>query len=366
MNQQLPAYICPSCGITGKPGRSGHRCACGTAWQLDFKAGLPKNLVQQRAAGLWRYREALPVDCQQRVSLGESMTALLPFEHEGRMVLLKCEHHLPTGSYKARGAAVLVSALAQAGIERFKEDSSGNAGAAMAAYAGRAGLEATIFIPESASGGKLMQVEEAGALLIRVPGKRQAATDALHEYLPEVEYASHIWNPFFSHGVKTMAYEIVEQLSWRQPEALLMPVGHGSLLLALWLGFRELQHLGIIHNPPRLIGVQAAGCPPLADSWRQRPPSRIMETAAEGIAIAEPARPAEVLAAVEQSGGDLLEVSEQQILEANQVLKQNGILVEPTSAVAFAGWLNGSFDGGSVVIPLTGNGLKSLLSFDSR
>ena len=225
--------------------------------------------VDERNYTLWRYQAALPVpDAATPVTLGEGWTPLVAAEWDGRPLHFKAEYLNPTGSFKDRGAAVVVTALKAMGVRDIVEDSSGNAGAALAAYAARAGLSAAIYVPAHASPVKQAQIAAYGAEVVPVPGPRAEATRAVRQAAEGgAVYASHVYSPFFAQGVKTLAFELWEQLGGRAPESIVVPVGHGSLLLGLYQGLRALLLAGLIERLPRLFGVQARACAPLARAW---------------------------------------------------------------------------------------------------
>ena len=325
--------------------------------------------IANRPASLWRYAEALPA-FDEPISLGETVTPLVPFEIGGSQLLAKCEFNCPTGSYKDRGAALLMSHLVQRGITTVVEDSSGNAGAAMAAYAARAGIDITIFCPASAAAGKLVQIQTYGATLRRIDGPRPRATEALldHVQATGATYASHLWHPLFVEGVKTMAFEIAEQLDWDPPDVVLCPVGAGSILLGLHLGFDQLRQAGIVARVPRLVAVQAASNAALQRAFAAGAegvePGETKPTLAEGIALPAPARDREVLAGLRETGGTVVAVEEEQILAGVARLGRCGLFVEPTSAVIWNGFEQLREDGyvaagETVVAVLSGNGLKA-------
>jgi threonine synthase len=347
------------------------QCDCGGALDLRLPpARLSPNLVQQRPPDLWRYREALPPLAIQ-VSLGESMTPLVSFEHRGRKILLKCDYLLPTGSYKDRGAAILISRLQSMGVQRVVEDSSGNAAASLAAYAARAGIDIEVFCPASASPGKLAQIKLYGARLRLIEGPRQCATEALKRHVAATGdfYASHLWNPYFLEGVKTVAFEIAEQNGWQAPGVIICPVGAGSILLGLYKGFTELQQTGVIGRLPRLFAAQAANICPVYHAYERHDTDvPAMEgarpTLAEGIALPCPVRGVELLQALRVTNGGVAAVSEEEILEGLVVLGRRGICVEPTSAVVVKALEHledaGVIDAGEqVVLVLSGFGLKA-------
>ena len=347
------------------------RCRCGGA--LDLLLPTPQiapDLIQPRPPDLWRYREALP-PLASRVSLGESMTPLISFDHRGRDLWLKCDYLLPTGSYKDRGAAILMSHLQAIGIQRVVEDSSGNAAASLAAYAARAGIDIEVFCPASTSAGKLAQIKLYGARLHLIEGPRQRTTEALERHIAATGdvYASHLWHPYFLEGVKTIAFEIAEQNGWQAPGVVICPVGAGSILLGLYKGFTELQEAGVIDRLPRLFAAQAANICPVYRAYEQHdsdvpPMVALQPTLAEGIALPRPVRGPLLLQALRDTNGGVAIVSEAEIREGLVILGRRGICVEPTSAVVVKAFEHLE-DAGTiqaheqVVLVLSGFGLKA-------
>ncbi len=178
---------------------------------------------------MWRFREALPIENDENiVSFQEGYTPLLPFQVEGRPILLKQEHLFPTGSFKDRGASVLISRAKELGVERVVEDSSGNAGAAIAAYAAQAGIACDIYVPDNTSPAKLAQIKLYGARLHKIPGSRENTAEAARDMAKDHFYASHVWNPYFFQGTKTFSFEIWEQLGGQAPDTILCLDGHKS------------------------------------------------------------------------------------------------------------------------------------------
>jgi threonine synthase len=343
------------------------KCECGGLLDIEFKPAFPIAKITNRKPTLWRYREAIPVeDDENIVSFHEGFTPLLPVEFLGKTVWLKQDHLFPTGSYKDRGASVLISKAKELGVKAVVEDSSGNAGCAIAAYCAKAGIACEIFVPEDTSPGKLAQIQLYGASLHKVPGSREDTARAVIQAAGKHYYASHSWNPFFFHGTKTFAFEICEQLEWQAPEAVIVPVGNGTLLLGVYIGFRELRQAGITDKMPKIIGVQAAHCAPLfkafAGGLNDFVPIEKRDTLAEGIAIAEPVRGRQILKAVENSGGGFLEVEEEEIKKALFELARKGFYVEPTAAATIAAipqYLSQLKRNEIIVSVLTGHGLKS-------
>jgi len=306
------------------------------------------------------------------VTLGEGWTPLVAAEWEGQPIYLKAEHMNPTGSFKDRGAAVLVTALKAAGVRDVVEDSSGNAGAALAAYAARAGLHAAVYVPAHASPVKQTQIAAFGAEVVSVVGPRTEATRAVLEAVEGgAVYASHVYSPLYPHGMKTIAFEVWEQLDGRAPTSVVMPLGHGGLLLGLYQGLCELLAAGLIEQMPRLWGIQAQPCAPLARAWErsadEAEPVEEGETVAEGVRIAAPPWGRAVLAAVRGSDGAIMALGDNETLAAQRRLACQGVYVEPTSALAVAALdhLRGRL-GDAPVIVLTGSGFKSPRQIDDQ
>jgi threonine synthase len=308
------------------------------------------------------------------VGLGEGGTPLAPLGLGSQTLLLKCEHVNPTGSFKDRGTSVLVSALKAAGVAEALEDSSGNAGASFAAYAAHAGIRARVFIPDSASGVKRRQIEAYGARPTRILGPRSnAALAAARAAEAGGIYASHAHLPHGLAGMATVAFEIFEQLG-QFPGSVIVPVGQGTLLLGLYRGFRALESAGLGGGIPQLVGVQARACAPIWAVQRSGAAglglTSEQPTIAEGIRILRPLRGDLVLRAVEESGGWMEAVEEEEIRAGWAELARRGFFVEPTSAVVLPAFRRAVGTGGRTsaalrepaVAVLTGSGYKHALS----
>ncbi len=355
-------FHCRSCGAAYPWSAAVWRCACGGLLDAQEPDRFDPASVETGDPTLWRYRHALPA--AEPVSLGEGWTPLLSDRLAGREVYLKLDYLMPTGSFKDRGASVQVARLVEAGVERVVEDSSGNAGGALAAYCARAGIGCGIYCPAATSPHKTRLMEAVGARVIRVPGPRQAAAEAVRAVTETTFYASHGWDPAYRVGTATAAYEIAEQLAWLAPDSVVAPVGNGTLILGLAAGFARLRRDGVVGSVPRLYAVQAEACAPLAEAWRigGDEPAAVTPapTIAEGIAVARPARGTRILAAIRGTAGRVLSVGESSIRQALSELHGRGWYVEPTSAVALAGAavLGGEL-GRTAVVVLTGSGMKS-------
>ncbi len=331
---------------------------------LSHLPGIAPADIDARAHGLWRYRAALPLADAKPVTLGEGWTPLLARRLAGIDVHVKCEWIMPTGSFKDRGASVMLTGLRAQGVAHVLEDSSGNGGAAVAAYAAAAGMAATIMAPDSTSSAKTLAMRAAGATVELIPGNRQATADAAVARSRSIFYASHNWHPFFLHGTKTLAYELWEQLGFRQPDNVVIPCGAGSNILGCAIGFGELLRAGQIARLPRLFAAQPRNCAPIAAEAAGEEPPPIRQTIAEGTAIAHPVRQREVVAALRESGGGGVMVEEEAIAAATLALAETGLYVEPTSAQALPALqtllAEGRIERGeTTVIVLTGSGLKA-------
>ncbi|MFC7322929.1 threonine synthase [Halobacillus campisalis] len=335
-----------------------------------YKTSFPLEKIKTRSASLWRYKEALPFRKDEYFSsltLGEGMTPLVSFNSTEPNLLMKMDYLMPTGSFKDRGAAVLIAKALELGVTSVIADSSGNAGTSIAAYCARANMNCHIYVPDSTSQKKLGQIEAHGAQIHKVSGSREAAAlaamkavEAEHKF-----YASHVYNPFFYEGTKTFAFEIWEQLGFQLPDTVVLPVGNGTLLLGAFIGFKNLKEAEATDKIPKIIGVQAEGCAPIAKAIRNNLNVSAVKnkgTQAEGIAIADPARGNQVSAAVKSTGGNIVTAPEEGIDAAQKELAQRGFFVEPTTAATYAAF-NKYRDSITtvddvVVMSLCGSGLK--------
>ena len=363
-------YQCVKCRNTYQISPLRYKCDCGNALNLVSDSHRVLNPQSPAAMSLWRYRDALPIDAETEiVTLGEGMTPLVPLDADRPEHLVKLDYLCPTGSYKDRGAAVLLTHLKALGVKAVVEDSSGNAGAAIAAYSARAGIRCTIYCPAATSKGKLRQISAYGAELKLVPGNRMATTEAVKVAAETTCYASHNWHPFFLEGTKTLAYEIVEQLGWHAPTHVICPVGFGSIYLGLFIGFRELQAQGVISTTPRLLGVQPDVCCPIynADVENAASISRMAQTEktlAEGITAELPIRGDLILEALRSTNGAFTTINDEDVRSGISTLATKGIYVEPTSAVlvkAYQKFQQAEViqEGDLTVSILTGIGLKA-------
>ena len=277
------ALICPKCGKTFSIGEVHQLCECGSPLLVQYDLEKAKETITRgsfhgRGANLWRYRELLPVqDDRNIVSLGEGYTPLLPLERAGKIsgipnLFLKDEGIIPTGTFKARGAAVGVSRAKELGVRQLAMPTNGNAGAAWSVYGARAGIEVTIVMPEDAPKITRNECAAAGAKLYLVKGlisdcgKIVGAGVKAHGWFD----ASTLKEPYRIEGKKTMGLEIAEQFGWELPDVILYPTGGGVGIIGIWKALKELREIGIVQGPlPRLVAVQAEGCAPIVKAYEE-------------------------------------------------------------------------------------------------
>ncbi len=304
--------------------------------------------------GLFKLHKEVGEEVSQKISIGEMETPMLKSKLNNMDVYFKLDYLRPTGSFKDRGAFVLINQLKEMGISEIVEDSSGNAGAAIAAYCAAAGIKCSIYLKEDTSLGKIKQIGAYGADLIKVPGSRDDVSAAILAAATHTYYASHVYNPLFFEGTKSLAYEIYDQVG--VPDYIFVPTGNGTMLLGLYIGFKEIGKL------PRLIAVQSQNCQPIYNKFHGLPATPVTETAAEGIAIGKPMRITEIIEAIKDSKGDIITVADDGVVAAQKLLAKQGIYIEVTSGSAIAGVLKyfatSNTDNKKIVIPLTGFGLK--------
>jgi threonine synthase len=334
------------------------------------RAGIGPTDVDTSVRSLWRYRAALPGAIARPVSLGEGCTPLVAARWGTQEVRFKLEWFSPTGSFKDRGTTVMISALAGAGVDAVIEDSSGNGGSSVAAYCAAARIRARILVPEGTSPTKVRQARAYGAEVVPVPGDRDATARRAVLEATGTCYASHNWHPLFLQGIKTLAYEVWEDLGCTAPDAVVTVAGAGSTVLGFDVGFGELLAAGRIGRPPRLLVAQPARCAPIHAAFHNQPEPEFGRTIAEGTAIRQPVRLPEVVDAIRRSGGDTAAIGEQEIIAAVRRLAGLGLYAEPTSATAAAAIdvfaARGAIrTGETTVVVLTGSGLKAAQAMET-
>ena len=361
-------YVSPASGEEFSSEKALWSTNDGLHLNLTLGHGLKADQIATKENSLWRYAAAIRVDAANAISLGEGWTPLIDSNWGGRDTSFKLEFVAPSGSFKDRGTTVLFTYLRNVGVTSVLEDSSGNAGASMATYAAAGGMKCRILVPAAAPRAKIAQIAAMGAEVQLVGGTRQDVAQEALKQAKEIFYASHNWQPFFIEGTKTLAFELWEQSGFKAPDAVVVPVGYGSNVLGLWIGFNELLRAGVVDRVPRIYAVQAENCAAFYKAWSQGVdefvPFEPKPTIADGIASLHPVRMKEVIDAVRNSGGAVVAVSETEITTALGQLAQRGFFVEPTSASAGAALtrlqqqrLISAQE--RVVMVLTGSGLKA-------
>lgn len=361
-------FVCSRCGAREPVTTRAARCRCGGLWDLDAQhPPFTPEGIDRGEWSLFRYRAFLGLDddsAWRAVTMGEGMTPVVAIDEN---LSAKMDCLMPTLSFKDRGAAVLIAHCRSIGVERVVQDSSGNAGHAVAAYCARAGIACEIFVPEGTSPKKIDLIRAAGAEVTVVPGGRDHCADVCRAKAADegLYYANHVYNPVFYEGTRTFVYEIWEQLG-RLPANILVPVGNGTLFLGLMAGLEELLAAGLIDAVPQVIAVQASSCDPLlraAEAGADEPvPVAAGPTLAEGIAIGEPMRGTQILALARRHGVRFVQAPEDEILRARAELDARGLHCEHTTAANLAAYWQYCRQWGPTpdcLTTLCGAGLKS-------
>ncbi len=363
-------------------------CSCGAPllarYRLDAArdalggdAGRVADRLARRPANLWRYAEVLPAVAP--VTLGEGFTPLLEARHlaadlDFESLWIKDEAVNPTGSFKARGMTTAVSVAVAHGVKRVAAPSAGNAGSALAAYGGRAGLEVHLFLPETTPAPFVLEARRLGATVELIPGSIADAGRAMREVLGPPEEndwfdMSTLREPFRVEGKKTMAYEIVEQLGFRLPDVIFYPTGGGTGIIGMWKAFDEMEQLGWIGRArPRMISVQAAGCAPIVRAWEKgrstAEPWVDPVTAASGLRVPRSLGDFLILASLRDSGGAAVAVSDEEMMQAaGRIGAREGIDACPEGGACLAALqrlkASGQITSGETIVLFnTGTGLK--------
>jgi len=347
-----------------------YKCTtCGQPLNVKLHFGFEIGKIRKKDYTVWRYAEFFPhVKKAEIITLGEGWTPLVKLSHN---VYFKLESLNPTGSFKDRGSTLLISTLHELVKKAggyISEDSSGNAGASIAAYAARAGLKAKIYVPENVSGPKFNQIQFYGAKVVKVSGSRSKVADEAQKSEEGKFYVGHILHPLFRDGIRSLAYEIAEQFEWLVPKRIYLPVSAGTLLLGVISGFKHLAKSGVIETMPKLVACQTRQVSPLYHKFKNLPytiPERITSIADALVSVNPPLLDI-MVKNLKEVEGDAVIVEEDEISTAFVELARKGFFVEPSSAIAYAAYKKQLKDGDiseddKTVIILTGMGLKTML-----
>jgi threonine synthase len=322
-------------------------------YDLDAVAArLSREKLAARPAGMWKWRELLPLpDGAEPVSLGEPETPLIPLDRVGlrqgvRAPIVKDEGRLPTGSFKARGMAAAVSMAKYFGVERIALPTNGNAGAALAAYAARAGMTSLVICPAETPEINIRETAAYGAEVIVADGQIDECGRIVGEGAAAGRWfdCSTLKEPYRLEGKKVMGLELAEQFGWALPDVIFYPTGGGTGLIGMWKGFDELEKVGLIGpQRPRMVAVQAAGCAPMVRAWELD--EEFAErwegaaTMATGIRVPKAVGDFLILRAVRESGGAAIAVEEEAIMEAvDDAARLDGMLLCPEGGAVLAAW----------------------------
>jgi threonine synthase len=373
---------CPKCKATHASGRVTQLCGCGSPllarYDLDrINKAIRKEDLVHRRPDLWRYREMLPVkDERNIISLGEGMTPLLHLKNLGKDVnipnlYLKDEGIIPTGTFKARGAAVGVSMARELGVKVLAMPTNGNAGAAWAIYCAPTGIKAVIVMPRDAPPIPRVECVIAGAALYLVKGLISDAGKIVARAVTDYGWydASTLKEPYRIEGKKTMGLEIAEQFHWKVPDVILYPTGGGVGIIGIYKALLELKEMGWIEGRlPRLVAVQSTGCAPIVKAWQEKKTESVFwehpRTLAFGITVPKAIGDFLVLEAIYKTGGCAVAVDDSEILSAGKLLAtREGAFVCPEGAATLSAAMHLAHDGwikpeGKVVLLNTGSGLK--------
>lgn len=325
-------FRCTKCGSEFLEFR--YTCArCDSALLLE---DAPKSW-EPKGAGLWRYRSMLPVTMS--ISLSEGSSPLVKRRDRKEETFMKVEGDNPTGSFKDRGTTVVISDAFNRGYKTSTVASTGNMGASVAAYSAYANIASKIFIPLGIPEEKIAQITAYGAELVPVEG---GFSEAVRRSRQEAEAGAYLastgLNPYFIEGLKTIAFELFEQMG--VPDKIVVPTGTGGILTAIFKGFRELLALRVVDRLPQMIAVQSSEVAPIVEAWRERtdprPPPRDATTIASAILVKSPFNGRSAIEAMNRSGGYGLTVTDHQLLRAIQALGREGIFAEPSAAASMA------------------------------
>ncbi len=372
---------CVKCGREYEAVPNLTNCECGgildVIYDYDYiKSVFKKDDLETRPYDMWRYRELLPVEADTpapplRVGWSPLYAADRLAKQLGiRRLWIKDDGLNPTASLKDRASAMAVAKAKEAGAQIIACSSTGNAASSLAGNAAAAGLRTCIFVPSRAPKGKLAQLMSFGATVISVQGSYEDTFELSRQAIERWGWYNRnaAINPYLSEGKKTVGLEIMEQLNWQVPDYIAISVGDGCTIAGLWKGLKDLYAIGFIDRLPRLISAQAAGCYPINRAVEENAPWRPMEenTLADSIAVGVPRNPDKAIAAIRDSGGLTVELSDAEIMAAQKLLGTScGVFGEPAGVTGTAG-LKKLCEAGiipadaTVVSVVTGNGLKDV------
>jgi threonine synthase len=383
----VEALKCRECGKEYPPIKI-HACEeCFSPLEVIYaidSINIDKRVIEGRRKTLWRYRELLPLEDETKIiDLGAGLTPLHECKRLAetlglKRLYVKNDTVNPTGSFKDRPAAVVVSKSLEFGFKSVGCASTGNLAAATAAHAAKAGLPCYVFVPSSIERSKILQAAAYGAKIIAVSGTYDDANRLAAQVSYEFDLAIVNINlrPYYVEGSRTIIFEVCEQLGWRAPENIIIPVGSGALLCAVWRGLKQFNDIGFIDElKTKIIGAQPEGCSPVVEAYKSNSedilPVEKPETIAKSLAIGDPGDGIYALRSIRESGGLAESMTDEEIIEGTKLLaRTEGIFAEPAGGVTIA-VLKKLIERGDmsrdeeVVCLVTGSGFKSLEVFVS-
>ncbi len=366
---------CISCGAEYPDDEIIYTCRqCDSILEVICQPDVSKDIFECRKSTMWKYKEFMPVNPSRIVSLDEGGTPFCKCDKLGNELgvelYVKVEGSNPTGSFKDRGMSVGITKALELGVDTVGCASTGNTSASLAAYAARAGLKCAVLLPAGKVAlGKLAQAMFHGAKVISVRGNFDQALEAITTLALQGQlYLLNSVNPYRLEGQKSIGFEIVDDLGWKSPDRIILPVGNAGNISAIWKGITEFHRAGFIDNLPRMTGIQAEGAAPIAQAvWKGNDdivPVENPETVATAIRIGAPVSAKKAIRAIYESDGLAETVTDDEILSAQKLLaRTEGIGVEPASAASIAGLIklvnSGKVDKGEqIVCVVTGHVLK--------
>ncbi len=350
------SWFCPKCGFREEFGKSYYyKCPkCGSPLTISTN----KRYELSKGKGLYKFKSVLPVLPHKYI--GEGGTPLVEVVEEGVNVWFKLEYTNPSGSFKDRGTSLSLAYAKRLGYTTVVDDSSGNTAISISLYSRVLGLKPVLFVPKTAPEGKKRALKFLGATLYESESRGAASVDVVKyvERNPDAYYVAHTWSYFYVMGAATISFEVFEEAG--VPDYVIAPIGSGGLLLGLAHGFRTLLEQGLTTKMPRVIGVQGYSVQPVSVALKGVETPGEDSSLADGIMVPNPPRLGEIVEAIKETGGDVYLVGNSEIREAWSRLIDQGFLVEPTSAAAYAVLhkLKTRLQGKTVLVPLTGSGLK--------
>ena len=340
---------CITCGAEYDVNEIIYTCSeCESILEVTCEPEVSKDIFNCRKSTMWKYKEFMPVDPSKIVSLEEGGTPFVKCDKLGEKLgvnlYVKVEGSNPTGSFKDRGMSVGITKALELGVDTVGCASTGNTSASLAAYAARAGLRCIVLLPAGKVAlGKLAQAMFHGAEVLSVRGNFDEALETITALALQGKlYLLNSVNPFRLEGQKSIGFEIVDDLGWKSPDRIILPVGNAGNISAIWKGVKEFYQAGFMEDLPMMTGIQAEGAAPIVRAIRENKndiiPFENPETIATAIRIGAPVSAKKALAAIYESDGCAETVTDEEILSAQKLLaRTEGIGVEPASAASIAG-----------------------------